>query len=81
MPWAEGDGIRLYVERAGDGPRLLYISGTGADLRVRPNGFDQPFAASFDRWACPNGVPTRYDLKGRALYTAGRGPRPSRRGR
>lgn len=41
-------GIDLYVERAGEGPPLLFINGTGADLRVRPNGFDQPFAGSFD---------------------------------
>lgn len=48
MPWVEANGVRLYVERAGEGPPLLYISGSGGDLRQRPNGFDQPFAARFD---------------------------------
>jgi 3-oxoadipate enol-lactonase len=48
MAWVERNGVRLYVEREGSGPPLLFISGSGGDLRVRPNGFDQPFAGSFD---------------------------------
>ncbi len=48
MAWVERSGFRLYAERAGTGLPLLYISGTGADLRNRPNGFDTPGVASFD---------------------------------
>jgi 3-oxoadipate enol-lactonase len=42
------NGLRMYVERAGQGETLLYISGTGADLRNKPNQLDSPFAANFD---------------------------------
>jgi 3-oxoadipate enol-lactonase len=48
MPYAEVNGIRMYYERAGSGPRLLFISGTGGDLRVKPNVFDGPLPKSFD---------------------------------
>ncbi|HWA65373.1 MAG TPA: alpha/beta hydrolase [Mycobacteriales bacterium] len=48
MPDIAGAGVRLYAERAGDGPPLLFISGTGATLDARPRGFDLPFAASHD---------------------------------
>ena len=51
MAWVERDGVRLYVERAGSGPPLLCISGTGGDLRVKPTVFDFPFASSFDMLA------------------------------
>jgi 3-oxoadipate enol-lactonase len=44
MAWVEWDGVRLYYERRGSGPSLLYISGTGADLRTPPSGFDYAFA-------------------------------------
>jgi 3-oxoadipate enol-lactonase len=48
MPYANLNGLNLYFERAGDGPRLLFISGTGGDLRVQPNVFASPLARSFD---------------------------------
>ncbi len=48
MPTAQLDGIDLYYERAGEGPPLLFISGTGGDLRVKPNVFDGPLVRSFD---------------------------------
>jgi 3-oxoadipate enol-lactonase len=48
MTWVEHQGVRLYMERAGSGPRLLFISGTGGDLRLRPNAFDSPLASRFD---------------------------------
>src|SRR3984957_4944173 len=48
MPVAQLGSIDLYYERAGDGPPLLFISGTGGDLRVKPNVFDGPLAKSFD---------------------------------
>lgn len=50
MPWLTREGVRLYAERQGEvgQPPLLYISGTGQALAVRPNGFDLSFAGSFD---------------------------------
>lgn len=48
MPIAKLPNIELYYERAGEGPPLLFISGTGGDLRVKPNVLDGPFARSFD---------------------------------
>ena len=40
--------LRMYVERSGQGDTLLYISGTGGDLRNKPNQFDSPFAKHFN---------------------------------
>lgn len=48
MPVAEANGIRIYYEVQGRGPRLLFISGTGGDLRVRPNVLDGPLCESFE---------------------------------
>jgi 3-oxoadipate enol-lactonase len=48
MPTARANGMDLYFERAGSGPRLLFISGTGGDLRNKPNVFDGPLGKSFD---------------------------------
>jgi 3-oxoadipate enol-lactonase len=48
MPYAPINGLDLYFERAGEGPRLLFISGTGGDLRVQPNVFASPLAKRFD---------------------------------
>jgi 3-oxoadipate enol-lactonase len=48
MPFANLNGLNFYFERAGDGPPLLFISGTGADLRVQPNVFASPLAKAFD---------------------------------
>ena len=48
MPHAQIHGLDLYYERAGAGPPLLFISGTGGDLRVQPNVFASPLAKAFD---------------------------------
>lgn len=52
MPFTPVRDIDIYYERQGSnlpsGPRLLYISGTGGDLRRKPNIFDSPLAAHFD---------------------------------
>lgn len=48
MPTAEVNGLQIYYERAGTGDRLLFISGTGGDLRNKPNQFDGPLAKAFD---------------------------------
>jgi 3-oxoadipate enol-lactonase len=42
------NGIDIHYERAGAGPPLLFISGTGGDLRAKPNVFDGPGPKSFD---------------------------------
>lgn len=51
MPFTRIRDIRLYHETGGstrsDAPRLLYISGTGGDLRTRPNIFDTPLIRTF----------------------------------
>ncbi len=36
MPWADVGGLRLYYEQHGSGPRAVFISGTGGDLRQSP---------------------------------------------
>ena len=48
MPIETVGDIKICYERQGTGPRLLYISGTGADLRNRPGVFDGPLARAFD---------------------------------
>lgn len=48
MPVRHVNGVDLYYELAGAGPRLLFISGTGGDLRNRPNVFDSPLAKQFE---------------------------------
>lgn len=48
MPVAKIGDLDIYYERAGSGPPLLFISGSGADLRVKPNQMDGPFPKSFD---------------------------------
>jgi 3-oxoadipate enol-lactonase len=48
MPIASLNGIEIYWERQGAGEPLLFISGTGADLRNKPNVFDGPMPKSFD---------------------------------
>ncbi len=47
MPSAELGGIDLYYGVRGRGQKLLFISGTGADLRVRPNVFDGPLVGPY----------------------------------
>ena len=48
MPIAKLGSIDLFYERAGQGSPLLFISGTGGDLRVKPNVFDGPLPKLFD---------------------------------
>jgi 3-oxoadipate enol-lactonase len=48
MPAAPLADIEIWYERAGAGERLLFISGTGGDLRYRPGVFDGPLARAFD---------------------------------
>jgi 3-oxoadipate enol-lactonase len=48
MPFVSVRDIRMYYEIRGDGPRLLFISGTGGDLRRSPNAFDSPLPKHFE---------------------------------
>jgi 3-oxoadipate enol-lactonase len=48
MPHAKVRDVELYYEMAGRGPRLLYISGTGGDLRLRPGVFEGPLPGRFE---------------------------------
>ena len=66
MPFATNGDVRLWYERQGEGPPLLFISGTGGDLRQRPNVFDGPLPKAFDTVA--------YDQRGH-----GRTESPDRR--
>ena len=47
MPFVTVRDINVYYEIAGVGPKLLYINGTGGDLRRRPNVFDSPLTQHF----------------------------------
>ncbi len=44
MPFIAVRDLQMYYETRGSGPRVLFISGTGADLRRSPNAFDTPFS-------------------------------------
>ncbi len=46
--FAHANGIELYYEHAGSGDCLLFISGTGADLRRAPRLTDVPAFADFE---------------------------------
>ncbi len=48
MPRTAIGDIDIYWERLGEGQPLLFISGTGGDLRNKPNVFDGPFPKAFD---------------------------------
>jgi 3-oxoadipate enol-lactonase len=51
MPFASIRGLRMYYERSGNSEsarRLLLISGSGGDLRQKPNIAEGPLAGDFD---------------------------------
>ncbi len=48
MPKVEVSDVELYYEMAGSGGRVLFISGTGGDLRARPNACEGPLADRFE---------------------------------
>jgi 3-oxoadipate enol-lactonase len=48
MPFAKVRDIDVYFERKGEGDPLLFISGSGGDLRVKPNQMDGPLVRQFD---------------------------------
>jgi 3-oxoadipate enol-lactonase len=48
MPFTRVRDLNMHYEIAGSGPRLLYISGTGGDLRGQPRVFDGPLPKTFE---------------------------------
>ena len=48
MPFVNGNGIAIYYQRRGQGAPLLFISGSGGDLRNKPNQFDSPLTQHFE---------------------------------
>ncbi|MFT4730056.1 MAG: 3-oxoadipate enol-lactonase [Granulosicoccus sp.] len=46
MPFTAKTNIKLHYEIQGEGNRIIYISGTGGDLRVKPNLLDGPLPKS-----------------------------------
>jgi 3-oxoadipate enol-lactonase len=48
VPFVRANDIDVYYELAGAGERLLFISGTGADLRRTPRLTDGPHFAAFE---------------------------------
>lgn len=51
MPKIKTKNLEIYWEKKGDGPPLLAISGTGSDLRRKPNMLDGPIAKHFETLA------------------------------
>jgi 3-oxoadipate enol-lactonase len=47
MPVAALDDVDLYFEERGEGPVLLYVGGTGSDLRVPPSPLGWPIMKGF----------------------------------
>ncbi|MCC6918758.1 MAG: alpha/beta fold hydrolase [Alphaproteobacteria bacterium] len=48
MPFAQVRNLSLYYERRGQGGPLLFVSGSGGDLRVQPSQMASPLARQFD---------------------------------
>jgi 3-oxoadipate enol-lactonase len=66
MSTVEANGITIYYEEGGAGERLLFISGTGGDLRQKPSIFDSALPKSFDVLA--------YDQRGLGQTSVPEGP-------
>lgn len=66
MSYITANGLNLWVERKGEGEPLLFITGSGSDLRRKPSAMDGPLAKQFDMVA--------YDQRG--LGQTGKPDRP-----
>src|ERR1700722_16029680 len=66
MATCDLSGLTVYFEQGGVGERLLFISGTGGDLRNRPSVFDGPLGARFEILA--------YDQRGLGQTSVPEGP-------
>ena len=51
MPLVQTATLNIYYEQTGSGDPLLFISGTGSDLRNKPNFMDGPAPKNFDTLA------------------------------
>ena len=47
MPHIQTKNLNIYYEQAGNGPDLLVLNGSGADLRSKPNVMDGPLTSHF----------------------------------
>jgi 3-oxoadipate enol-lactonase len=59
-------GVTVYFEQVGAGERLLFISGTGGDLRHRPSVFEGPLGSRYEVLA--------YDQRGLGRTNVPEGP-------
>ena len=66
MPFVDVRDLKMYYELQGEGPRLLFISGSNGDLRRKPNIFDTPVASQFEILA--------YDQRGLGQTSVPDGP-------
>ncbi len=48
MPFIQVRDLQMYYEHGGTGSRLLYIGGTGGDLRRKPSVFERSIAREFE---------------------------------
>jgi 3-oxoadipate enol-lactonase len=48
MAFVKVRDLTIYYEQGGSGPRLLFLSGTGGDLRRRPSVFERPIGEQFE---------------------------------
>src|SRR3954454_16225441 len=48
MGFVTGGDLEIYYEQGGSGPRLLFLSGTGGDLRRKPSVFERPIGQQFE---------------------------------
>lgn len=48
MQFVASNGLNFFLERRGSGEPLLFLGGTGWDLRDRPNPLDGPLAKEFE---------------------------------
>ena len=46
MGFVTTNNLELFVEEGGEGQLVLYISGTGGDLRVKPGVLDGPLGST-----------------------------------
>ena len=66
MPFINTKNLRIYYQSEGQGDNLLYISGTGGDLRKSPTPFDNDLKNNFRL--------TAYDQRGLGQTEATQGP-------
>ena len=67
MTYAHVGDLSVWYERRGSGPRVLFVSGSGGDLRTKPNVFDGPLGkGDFDVLA--------YDQRGLGQTSVPDGP-------